>query len=188
MRWSKQFVGQIDAQSAGDGGLLLTDLVSGTAIKAAAGTGRTLWQRGPEGAYRLWPSVLSDVDGRGSPDVAFALLNSYVIVSGEDGRELLTLGADDRPYGLGDVTGDGCSDLAVVTGADSATPTVRLIRGRALATAWTQIVPFGDHASVLALTGRGGLGGTVLLHAVSGPTVALAGATGRRLWSVAAPN
>lgn len=183
LRWSQRYAGQVDVQTAGDGNLLVTDLTTATATKLAARTGATLWRRGPEGTYRLWPIVLGDVDGRGQPDVAFVKVG-YVVAAGEDGRTLLDLGSDDVPYPLGDVTGDGDADLAVVTGSDSATPTVRLLRGGSLSTVWIRKVAFGDHGSILEMTGRDG---TVLLHAIGGPTVALHASTGRRLWRVPAP-
>ncbi|HVF04033.1 MAG TPA: hypothetical protein VNA20_04255 [Frankiaceae bacterium] len=188
VRWSQQFAGQIDVQSSGDGNLLVTDLGTGTATKVAATTGKTLWQRGPEGTYRLWPMPLPDIDGNGTADIALVRLDSFVVIAGEDGRDLLVLGMDERPYPVGDVTGDGRSDLVVATGAASAAPSVRLIAGRTLKTMWTRQVAVGEHGSALNVTGRGGLNGTLLVHAVSGPTVALRPRDGRTIWLVPGPK
>lgn len=187
-RWSKPLAGQLDVEASGDGHLLVSDLAAGITEKLSGATGASLWRHGPDGPLTFRPTLLTDADGHGVADIALFRANGNAVISGEDGHVLLSLGADEQPFAAGDLTGDHRTDLVVVVAPSSAAPTVRLVAGRTLKTVWTKPVAFGDHGSAVEITAGGGAGGTVLAHAISGPTCALAASNGRLLWCVAAPK
>lgn len=186
-KWTQVVPGPVFLKATRSGDLLVVNLAASLVQQINGRTGATGWQQPigePLHADR-YPYFVSDLDRRGSPDLALALASRNVVVSSETGTILISLPSSERPFGARDLTGDGRDDLVSIANETSASPTVALRSGASQTPLWSSPVTFAHESTGLNVTAAGGRDGSVIVYAVNGELLALDARGGKVRWRIA---